>query len=63
MCTWSKSSGGEDQVSMKILIDSPAEVVPGSQLEQVDRSGFGRQLFGLFGAESGLWSLAEIEQN
>ena len=48
---------------MKKLIDSPAEVVPGSQLEQVDRSGFDRQLFELFGAEFGQWSLAEIEQN
>ena len=48
---------------MKKLIDSPAEVVPGSRLEQVDRSGFDRQLFGLFGAESDQWSLAEIEQN
>ena len=48
---------------MKKLIDSPAEVVPGSRLEQVGRSGFGRQLSGLFGAESGQWSLAEIEQN
>ena len=44
-----------------MLIKSPAEVVPGSQLGQVDRSGFDRRLFGLFGAESGLWSLAEIE--
>ena len=61
MCTWSINSGGEDQVSLKKLIDSPAEVVPGSRLEQVDRSEFDRQLFGLFGAESGQWSLAEIE--
>ena len=62
MCTWSRMwwwrSGLYEQ-----LIKSPAEVVPGSQLGQVGRSGFDRQLFGLFGAESGQWSLAEIEQN
>ena len=62
MCTWSKIRWWRWGFYEK-LIKSPAEVVPGSQLGQVGRSGFGRQLFGLFGAESGQWSLAEIEQN
>ena len=62
MCTWSKMRWRRSGLYQK-LVKSPAEVVPGSQLGQVGRSGFDRQLFELFGAESGQWSLAEIEQN